>query len=267
MDLPPPIAEALASLFPVITPRAKLAITEARLEGERLHALAELTVLEGGQVEYTAEQEIDLGPASDVDLVATAARVRERLDASPLVGVFPQQLTRAPTPYRRVRPSTADDAGVRLWDLRARLREQALSHGFEERFEVMGDWPVEPRTVYFLHLADAMLGGNGLEVFLDQAAGEEVTGVLAALEEVGCAGLGQLYREGLAIVAKRGRGADELDPDWVAREKRKPRPKAWKSWRALDSHEEGGTYALLQSELKPKLEAYLERHRESLEGE
>lgn len=261
------LTDLLASLFPVITARGRLRILEVRSDGEELRALVRLEVLDADQVTSAMEQEVSLGASSGDDLASTAARVRQRLTTDPLEGNFPSHFTRPSTPFQRIPKSPSSDDDTILWQLRDQVRTQAHALGFEDRFEVMSDWPQEACTLYFLDLADAMLGGNGLEVFLDQACAEEVVGVLSALDAAGCTTLVQLYREGLSIIAKRGRALDDLDEQWLSREKRKPRARAWRSWQALDSHEEGGTYALLKSELTPKLAAFVAHHRAVLQDE
>jgi hypothetical protein len=257
------VNDLLARHFPIRVGRALLEVLSSRVvEGEGLVADLRLTIFEGEVPESIKEQSVRLGAADATHVEAMVAWSAERMAKADVEFMFPHDIVRAPAPFVRVAATT--DA---YWTdaVRESIREQALARGFEQRFDVLGDWPVPARTVYFLDLANAMLGGNGLEVFLGQCAPEDAIGMLAALDEGGCAQLAQRFREALGLIDEQnGELTSYVSEDWLARERRDPPEAARSSWRAIDSWEPGGTYALMKEELAPAIDRYVTRHRSGL---
>ncbi len=237
----------------------------ARIDPGRLRV--RMILIEAGSVVEVKEQELTTAALATDDPATLEARARRRLEAvgrldpHSLAGWMPWDLLRAPTPFRPVGPFDEPDA--RLWHcaVLSAINSQAHEGGFEARFETLSDWRAEAVTTYFLWLAEATLGGNGLVTFLLQADVAEVMGVLEALEAAECQGLARRYREALGYTRTTG-AADFMvfiDEEWldarsVPFDPASPRP-------SIDHWREGGTYWFVKHELRPALVAYVQRHR------
>jgi len=264
------MAAWFGACFPVSTDTARCEVTEARREEGGVFVTYRFVTFEYGEVRDVKEQEVGHRPLDEDSVRVIANTVRARLSdqATDLAVAMPYDLVRPLRPYQRVRvPSRPGQPEPWRWrqDLLDAIHAQAHADGFEERFEHLDDWANAPRTVYFLWLGVAMLGGNGCEVFLGQNDVEEVVGVLKALDEAGCERFAALYRTAL-FIARRERSSEFLlcvDDDWLDAQVAEPAdPNA--SWHEIDSHAPGGTYALLESEVKPALSRYIEQHRDLL---
>lgn len=280
---------ALEAAFPVARDGALLAYTGLVTGPEGTRAGMRLTIKDGLEIVYELEQELVLDGVTPAEIAAWAVRARVRMvglaDASgcitPAALIVPPFL---PLDAELVGPANGERAVEAVTDA---LREQALAGGFEHRFDRLAVWPAIPRTIYFLDLASAMLGGNGLEVYLSQQCFEDVLGVLEALEAVGCEGLALRMRQGITLAAEEG-GAEflmQVDDDWLE-ENGRPLDEdededegededaseddgasedesagededANNPWRRIDSHEPGGTWWLVDNELRPALERYV----------
>jgi len=270
VDLPPDLAHLIEHALPLRTADAALDLASAALdEQRRVRAVAQLLLYEDGAVCDVKEQEVDLGPAELDSLRERIAAAASRLERFDLAVTMPAELLRAHTPFVRIADidlASAQRKGQGKHDaVRDRVRAQAHAHGFEERFAVLADWGDAPRTVYFLDVGGAMLGGNGLETFLDQSDPDDVVGVLEALDAAGCERLARRYREGLGLIAAHGAQLlDVINLDWLEREKIEPPPAALESWRAIDSWEADGTWTLVKQELAPASERFIEAHWDEL---
>lgn len=121
--------------------------------------------------------------------------------------------------------------------------------------------PAPARVLEGLHLLDAMVGGNGFEVFLAQARGADVRHCLAALEAVDAPRLLHLLREGIALAASQGAEfTNERSRKWLEAFED---PSAHE-WSTIDGHEPDRSYALLATELRPAASRFAERHRARL---
>lgn len=254
----------MPSSFPIERPDARLELVRLHRAPEQVVVILRLVILEepDSVARTIKEQELVYPtPFGDDELRAMAERARRHFDTlDELDLLMPSDLVRAPTPYRPV----GRGAGVDLADA---IRAQAHEGGFEARFERMGDWPVAPRTVYFLDLALAMIGGGGCEVFLGQNDVEEVIGVLEAADEAGCSRFAEVYRRALGLAARRGSGEflAFVDEDWLEGELIEPDDDL--GWRDLDHHDDGGTWSLLETEVRPALARYLAAHHATLVAE
>lgn len=179
---------------------------------------------------------------------------------------MPDDLLREHVPYVPVGPFESEGA---LWhqDVCVAIDAQAKARGFEERHRVLDDWSSAPRTVYHLWLAECMLGGNGIGVFLLQQDLEDVVGVLEALDAADCRQLAALYRQGIGLCADQGSAEflDFVDDDWLE-EQRRPHTTtdAADPWTAIDHWEPGGSYRLLEEELGPALRRTIDANRSTL---
>jgi hypothetical protein len=258
---------ALAAAFPVARDGATLACAGVVVGPEGTRASMRLTVKDGSEIVYELEQELELDGVPPSEIAAWGERARERMARLAEDGcITPASLVVPPfRPLDAATVGSADDETV-VWAVADALREQALAGGFEHRFDRLAVWPAIPRTIYFLNLAYAMLGGNGLEVYLSQQCFEDVLGVLEALEEVGCEGLALRMRQGIALAAEDG-GAEflmEVGEEWLE-ENGRPLPDGEeRPWRRIDSHEPQGTWWLVDNELKPTLERYVREHAGAL---
>lgn len=144
------------------------------------------------------------------------------------------------------------------------LNREASGIGFEWRHALLPRWPHAVQTAYFGAVADAMLGGGGFEVYLEQAASEDVRGIVRAFTTLGAQRLAALSRIAIAKMLEQG-SAECIatdDTDWMeelAEDVAFP-----DSWREIDHHDDGGTWSLLKDELTPLLESWFERHRVEL---
>jgi hypothetical protein len=255
---------ALAAAFPVARDGATLASAGLVVGPEGTRASMRLTVKDGAEVVWEVEQELELDGVEPSEIAAWGERARERMVGLAEVHGCTTPAALVVPPFRPLEaaalgPADGEDL---VWMVTDALREQALAGGFEHRFDRLAVWPEVPRTIYFLNLAHAMLGGNGLEVYLSQQCFEDVLGVLEALEEVGCEGLALRMRQGIALSAEEG-GAEflmEVDEEWLE-ENGRPLPKGeGRAWQRIDSHEPGGTWRLVDDELRPALERYVREH-------
>lgn len=121
--------------------------------------------------------------------------------------------------------------------------------------------PEPVRVLEAVHLMQAMVGGNGFEVWLSQARGADIRRAHHALGALGATRLRALLAMGVALAAHHGAEfTGEDDVAWV-RAVRGRRPG---DWRAIDGHEPDRSYALLDSELVPLAREYAEAHRHEL---
>lgn len=254
----------MPSTFPIERPDARLELVAIQRAPAEIVVTLRLVILDGpgGPTRDVKEQDLVYPtPFGDDELQALAERARAAFDGTDALEVLmPSDLVREPTPYRRVPRSAATDVADAI-------RAQAHAGGFEARFERMADWPVAPRTVYFLDLALAMIGGGGCEVFLGQNDVEEVVGVLEAADEAGCARFAEVYRRALGLAARRGCGEllQFVDEEWL--EDELIEPDADLDWRDIDRHDDGGTWSLLETEVRPALARYLAAHHAALVDE
>lgn len=163
--------------------------------------------------------------------------------------------------YRPLRKGGTGDWQAELYQ---HLNREASGIGFEWRHVLLPRWPEVVQTAYFGVVADAMLGGGGFEVYLEQAASEDVRGIVQAFSALGARRLETLSR--LAIAKLLEQGSAECistgDVDWMAELAEDvvfP-----DSWSEIDHHGDGGSFTLRKSELRPLLEAHCERHRAEL---
>ncbi len=256
-------------LTAIITPEdaLPLRVGDVRIElagSEGDQVQLRVIVFEGDEPRSVVEQGLSWSALELTRAAELEQRARARLKRYDAALLMPRELLRAPRPYRRVGPFYEPDA--RLWHSAVvnAIHEQALERGFASRYEAIEDWPVAAFTAYFLWLAAAMLGGNGLEVFLSQAPVEDVVGVLEALETARCDQLAQRYREALGL-AHSERAAEFLlsvDEDWLEEHMATPEPGA--TWSSIDHWEPGGTYSLIKHELQAASFAYVRAHAERL---
>ena len=261
--LPDSVHTTLRSSFPMRIEGATLELVEYEAEPDgRLRLTVRMLVFSGEEILDIKEQEVVVeggeGPLKST--LSTAKQRSSQYGADILPVLMPVDFFRVLAEYRPVGPFEEDS----LWSQNVCLAilQQAEQEGFERRFEILDDWPPEPRHVYFAYLLGAMVGGSGLEVFLHQAKVDAVMGGLEALDALGCKALAGLYRQALGKAA--GESAEFLiwvDEDWLEREQSVP-PEG--SWDQIDSWEADGTWKLLETELEPRLDAYLQAHRASL---
>lgn len=221
-----------------------------------------LVVFEGDAVCDVKEQELSWAALELADRGELEARVRHRLARADPRALMPSELLRRPCPYRPVGPFDAPTPRHWVQAVVNAIREQAHARGFDARFECLEDWPAEAAHAYYLWHAEAMLGGNGLESFLLQAPLEEVIGVLAALEAAGCQRFTARAREGLRLAIAEGASEFQLqaDDDWLDEHRDGERG----TWSTIDHWREGGTYWLIEHELRPALAEFVRARRELL---
>ncbi|MDC0675315.1 DMP19 family protein [Nannocystis radixulma] len=121
--------------------------------------------------------------------------------------------------------------------------------------------PEPVRILASAHTLDAMVGGNGFEVWLSQTRGADIRRAYHALGVLGATKLAALMAGGIALAAHHGAEfAYEKDKSWWrAIRTRRPR-----DWHEIDGHAPDRTYALLESELVPLSQKYAEAHRDAL---
>lgn len=263
---------ALVAAFPVARGGVTLSSLGLVAGPAGPRASMRLVVEEDGVIVWEVEQELGLAGVGPEGIATWAERARERLAGLDALAACTTPSALFVPPFRPlVRPVAAGDPGaLETWlpAITDGLREQALTEGYDQRFERLALWPTVPRTVYFLDLAYAMLGGNGLEVFLAQACFEDVVGVLAALEEADCERLALRMRQGIGLAAAEG-GSEfmmEVDEDWPV-EHGRPLPQGeGRDWERIDSHAPGGTWWLVDEELAPALARYVVAHLDALVG-
>lgn len=255
-------AAALAAAFPLHGRDGTLEHLELAVGPEGPRASFRLTAREGEEVVWSVEQSLDLAGIEPSELATWAERARERLAELSLADAWTTPTALFVPPFRPLDAAVVGAAEDLVPAITDALREQALASGFEARFERLATWPAIPRTIYFLDLAYAMLGGNGFEVYLAQQCFEDVQGVLDALEEAGCERMALRMRQGIALAAEEG-GSEflvEVDEDWLE-DHGEPLPDGeGRAWERIDSHEPGGTWWLVEHELQPALERYVREH-------
>jgi hypothetical protein len=213
-----------------------------------------------GAVVSVKEQEIPWTKLQAESTEALEARLRARLAASEASeDRFPWDLVRPSHAFHPVEPPGESAPRLFYQAIKTAIWEQAIVDPWEERHERLEDWPKEPVTVYYLWHIEAMVGGNGLEVYLSQEPPESVVGSLEALERAGCGRLAALYRRALDLAARQGCEATLYLADAWLEDAR--RPAGTDSWRALDHWDDGGTWALIRDELRPAAQAYIDAHR------
>jgi hypothetical protein len=223
-----------------------------------------LTMKDGAEIVWEAEQELDLEGIAPAEIAAWGERARERLAGLEDVDTCTMPAALVVPPFRPLDAAVVGpaDGEMLVGAVTDALREQALAGGFESRFDRLAVWPAAPRTIYFLDLANAMLGGNGFEVYLAQQCFEDVLGVLEALEDAGCERLALRMRQGIALSAEEG-GSEflvEVDDGWLEDNGRPLPAGEGRAWERIDSLEEGGTWWLVKHELQPAIERYVREH-------
>ncbi len=120
--------------------------------------------------------------------------------------------------------------------------------------------PVEVRALDGVAMINAMVGGNGFEVFLAQTRGATIRHCFDALKTVGATQLRALMAEGIALAARQGAEfMNERNTNWVDAFDR-----GATSWVEIDGREPDRTYALIESELMPRASEYANRHQRVL---
>ncbi len=256
---------AFAASFPVIQGIATVSIVGIESLSEGLRVGFQVTVHDGPELVWMTEQELDFATLDPAEIITLATRVRERLATIDLESacITPSQLLAPPFVPLTLPNLPPDQLVPTITDA---LRSQALAGGFDARFDRLANWPLAPRTVYFLDLAHAMLGGQGFEVYLAQQDFEDILGVLEALDTAGCDRLALRMRQGIALCAEQG-GAEflvQVDEEWLEDEGRPFAEGESPSWSSIDSHEPGGTWWLVEHELAPALDTYVRGHIDEL---
>jgi hypothetical protein len=252
---------ALAAAFPVTGGDATLAYIGIVEGPEGPRACLCLTVKDGNEVAWEVEQNFDLDGLDPAEIATWGERARQRLAGLTAADACTTPAALVVPPFRRLAALPVADEEL-VPSITEALRTQAIASGFDTRFERLALWPTIPRTIYFLDLAYAMLGGNGFEVFLAQQCFEDVVGVLEALEESDCERLALRMRQGIELCFEDG-GAEflvEVDEDWLESNGRPMPDGDERDWERIDSHEPGGTWWLVDHELQPALEQYVREH-------
>lgn len=158
--------------------------------------------------------------------------------------------------FERVAIDAGDEA-EQVWKVRAAIHARALDGGAMVDVDAIADWPDAPRTVFFVDLVDAVVSAKGLETFFHQANALEIREGLRALEAVGALGFAARYRAGLKLAVDCDTElAAAFDAAWLAETALDDAA----AWDELDSFQEGGSYWLLEHELRPKLAAFVDAH-------
>jgi hypothetical protein len=260
------VEKAVELAFPVTRGPLTLAFLGARQEpGGRRWDFA-VRVVEGGEVVSEVQQPVDPMSLAFDDVAGLAARAAKRMeDLGSVIGIVTPAQILAP-PFRRLASGEIDRAEDEVRVIGDRLRDQAHGGGFDARFDRLLGWPEEAKNTYFLALAHDVLGGEGLEAFLSQAQLEDVEGMLGALEGAGCARLASRIRQGLTLCAEEG-GAEfllQVDEGWVEANGAPVPAGEGRCWTRIDSHDEGGTWWLVEHEVAPALAEYIRAHRLAL---
>lgn len=177
--------------------------------------------------------------------------------------LLPDRPAKAPSYERAPVEAVVRDGALELDALFAWIHAQAQRTYDDPRWDdaMIRALPAPARVLEGLHLLDAMVGGNGFEVFLAQARGADVRHCLAALEAVDAPRLLHLLREGIALAASQGAEfTNERSRKWLEAFEA---PGAHE-WSAIDGHEPDRSYALLATELRPAARRFAEQHRARL---
>jgi hypothetical protein len=118
--------------------------------------------------------------------------------------------------------------------------------------------PEPVRVIWSIHWLDAMVGGNGFEVYLSQASGAVMRDMHHALRAIGAVRMLERMTRGIALAARQGAEfMHERGRKWVDAFD-DPAP----SWQEIDRGPEG-SFELLPSEVLPAAQRYAEAHRAS----
>ncbi|MBL8677924.1 MAG: hypothetical protein JNK05_02065 [Myxococcales bacterium] len=121
--------------------------------------------------------------------------------------------------------------------------------------------PPAARALEGAQMIDAMVGGNGFEVFLASQRSAVILHCYESLSAIGAKQLSALMRRGVGLAARQGAEfTTERNQGWL----RPFRADAAEQWSDVDGHDPGRSYALMTSELVPCANAFAERNRDDL---
>ena len=133
--------------------------------------------------------------------------------------------------------------------------------------EVLGE---APKTLVYLFTFENRVHNGGIASFVLQTSAFEIQGAHRALVAIGAARFKDLLERAVALAAHQENPQFSDRNDAYRRERNRNwrtefvRDKSLSTTSDLDGHEDGKSFFLLESELRPKLRAYVERHREAL---
>lgn len=205
-------------------------------------------------------------PIEALDLGATAEEFRERALQFPWLGRYLDELPKKAPAYERAPREIA------LVGDRVELHRLMGWVGFftQRTFEdsrwddaMMRSMPEPVRVLDGVETINAMVGGNGFEVFLSQTRGAIVRHCYVALGNVGAPRLRAVMGQSIALAARQGAEfMYERNTAWFEQFETRAT-----NWSALDGWDEGHTYSLIEQELMPAANEYANRHRAALVGD
>ncbi len=211
----------------------------------------------------------------DVVPSASAAKYEAAFAEQKWLGRFLSKRDRSPPgdPYERA-PLSAVTRGEEL-DLDALLIwvSRHAESGYEDperdqkANEALGD---VPKTLRYLFTFENQVHNGGVASFVLQSAAFEIEGAYGALVAIGATRLAEVLACAVALAAHQ-ENPQFTDRNDVYRRERNRRwraefvpDKSLSSTSDLDGHEDGKSFFLLENELRPKLKAHVEAHREAL---
>ena len=136
-----------------------------------------------------------------------------------------------------------------------------------EAIEALGD---VPKTLRYLFTFEGAVHNGGIASFVLQTSAFEIQGAHQALVAIGASRFADVLERAVALAAHQENPQFSDRNDAYRRERNRTwrsefvRDKSLATTSDLDGHEEGKSFFLLENELRPKLRAYVERHREAL---
>jgi hypothetical protein len=202
-------------------------------------------------------------PVDVLDEGSSAREFSEKFLEYPWLGrLLPSRPSKPPAYERAPRSAVMKGARVDLGRITSWIDHFTERTFVDHRWDdaLLKAMPPEVRALDGVAMINAMVGGNGFEVFLAQARGATVRHCFAALKTVGATQLHGLMAEGIALAARQGAEfMNERNTRWVDAFDR-----GATSWDAIDGWDPDRTYALIESELMPKASEYADRHQRVL---
>ncbi|MFO0560108.1 MAG: hypothetical protein U0269_18985 [Polyangiales bacterium] len=198
-----------------------------------------------------------------LELGASAAEYRAKALEFPWLGRLSRALPKRPPAYERaprelvLRGDRVEFSRIADW-----------IYAFSEQTFADARWddamvralPEPARVLDGVSTINAMVGGNGFEVFLAQTRGATIRQCYAALGKVGAPRLRAVMAKGIALAARQGAEfMYERSTAWIERFASSAR-----DWSELDGWDEGHTYWLIENELMAAADEYANRHRAAL---